>query len=266
MPAINPPRLKIQASDLVQKASDPEVFCRSYHEFLDIYADRTFRPGKIGEPPPLLRAYQVPKPVSRAVDKELSLWAGDNRQEALRLADALWLQAFLEFRQTAAALIGHVEPCPVKHIFGRIESWIQSSTELRLVDALINQGLARILSENQDLYIKQVDTWLRSKEIERNRLGLKACHPLMDRREFEDYPLLFKRLERLMRTQNSPLRNEILRVLEEMADNIPEETAFFMSNILESSGNNIQIAWYVRNSLNHFPDQTRTQLRDVLVG
>lgn len=266
MPAIHPSRLKIQANELVQDASDPEAFCRSFHEFLDLYADRTFRPGKVGEPPPLIRAYQVPKPVSRAVDKELGVWAEENREDALKLADALWLQSFLEFRLTAASLIGKINPRPVKHIFSRVETWIQPSTEERLVEALINKGLERILIEKQDQYVRQVETWLRSRNLERNRLGLKACNLLMKRRDFENYPMLFKRVNRLMLAQNRPLRNEILSVLEEMAGIIPEETAFFLENALKSSGHNVQIAWYLRNSLDYFPDEPRSKLKELLVG
>lgn len=266
MPAIHPPRLKIQASELVQSASDPESFCRSYHEFLDLYADRTYRPGKVGEPPPLLRAYQVPKPVSRAVERELGVWAESNRDDAIKLADAMWLQPILEFRLTAASLIGRVDPMPVKTIFNKVEAWIQPNTEERLVYALINRGLERILIEKQELYVDQVDKWLRSRNVERNRLGLKACLPLMERREFENYPLLFKRLNSLMRSPKGLLRNEILSVLEEMAVKAPEETAFFLEKSLKSAGDNEQIAWYVRKSLNRFPTESRSILRQVLVG
>ena len=265
MPAINPPRLKIQATELIQHASDPDSFTRSYHEFLDYYADRTYRPGQVGKPPPLLRAYQVPKPVARAVDKVLSLWAASNRDEALALADALWMDPYLEFRLTASSLIGQVFPLPVKSIYGRLESWIKPSTEERLVNALVNSGLIRILIEYQDLYVKQLDTWLGSRDSERNRLGLKACPALLARREFEDYPLLFKRLSKLMRSENSPLRNEILIVIEEFADRTPEETSFFLEQALKSAGDSPQIAWYVRNSLDFFQADIRSNLREVLM-
>lgn len=266
MPAIHPPRLKIQAVELVQKAPQPENFCRSFHEFLDVYADRTYRPGRVGEPPPLLRSYQVPKPVIRAVNKELGKWAEDNRKEALVLADALWRESFLEFKLTAASLIGQVKPRPVKPIFGRVEDWIEPSTEERLVSAVINKGLARVLMEDQKVYTEQVDTWMRARKIERNRLGLKACQPLIDRKEFEDFPLIYKRLIRLMRIENRPLRNEILAVLKDLADRAPDETSFFLENALNSSGDNAQIAWYVRKSLDHFPEDIRSLLRAVLVG
>jgi len=69
-----------------------------------------------------------------------------------------------------------------------------------------------------------------------------------------------------MLAQNRPLRNEILSVLEEMAGIIPEETAFFLENALKSSGHNVQIAWYLRNSLDYFPDEPRSKLKELLVG
>jgi hypothetical protein len=266
MPAIHPPRLKIQTADLVQKALQPEIFCRSFHEFLNIYTDRTYRPGRVGEPPPLLRSYQVPKPVIRAVNKDLGKWAQDNRAEALDLADALWQESFLEFKLAAAFLIGQVEPSPVKPIYDRVEEWIAPNTEERLVRAVIYEGLARVLSEDQKVYIEQVDTWMRARKMERNRLGLKACRPLIDRKEFEDFPLIFKRLKRLMRTKNSPLRNDILAVLKDFADRAPAETALFLETLLSSAGDNDQIAWYARKSLDHFPADIRTHLRAVLVA
>jgi len=266
MPAINPPRLRIQASELAQKASDPDAFCSSFHEFLDIYADRTFRPGLVGEPRPLLRAYQVPPPVSREVEKALSDWAGSNRKEALKLADALWGQPILEFRLTAATLIGQINPLPQKPIISRIESWILPSTEERLVDALINSGLARLLVEYQGQYISQVDTWLRARNQERNRLGLLACRPLIEQRDFEDYPILFRHLNRFMRYQKSPLRKDILTVIEVMAHQAPKETAFFLENTIKSSAGNEQVGWYLRRSIDFFPADIRARLRIVLMG
>jgi hypothetical protein len=266
MPAINLPRLKIQANELIKSASNPGDFCRSYHEFLDYYADRTYRPGKVGEPQPLLRAYQVPKPVSRAVDKELGKWADNNRAEALNLADALWSQPYLEFRVTAAHLLGQVSPQPVNSIFSRVETWVQENTEQRLVSELVNAGLSRILTECQDEYVSQLDTWLRSDESAKLRLGLKSCPPLIARREFEDYPLIFKQLNRLMRSENRSLRGDLLIVLEKIAARAPRETEFFLEQTMNSTGDNTQIAWYARKSLNSFPPELRANLRNIVLS
>jgi hypothetical protein len=265
MPAIHPPRLKIQTIELVQTASDPESFCRAYHDFLDYYADRTYRPSKIGEPPPLLPTYQVPKPVLRVVEKELAVWAGANRTQGLELADALWQNPYLEFRTTAATLLGQVFPLPVKSIFRRVETWIQPKTEERLVNVLVNSGLQRILIEYQNLYVNQMDIWLRSRNTERNRIGLKACLPLLARREFEDYPLIFKRLGKFMRSGDHPLRGDTLLGLRELITQTPEETAVFIEQLLRSTSENQHIAWFVRKTLTEFPASTRQQLRQVLL-
>lgn len=265
MPAIHLARLKIQATELVLSASEPESFCYSYHQFLDYYADRTYRPGKVGEPPPLLPAYNVPKQVSRALEKELGAWAGSNREAALKLADALWTHQYLEFRVTAGTLIGQVSPLPVRSIFSRVEAWIQPGTEERLVDVLIGPGLRRILIEYKDLYLQQVMTWLRSKINDRKRLGLLACLPLLAHQDFEDYPLVFKQLDNLMRSENNKLRNDTLVLLKALVANAPDETAFFLERQLRSSRENSQIAWYVRNILNEFSTEMRTNLLKVLM-
>jgi hypothetical protein len=44
---------------------------------LDYYADRTYRPGIVGEPPPFMRAYHVPPQVVRAstlLVSRMNLW------------------------------------------------------------------------------------------------------------------------------------------------------------------------------------------------
>lgn len=266
MPAIHPTRLKIQTTELTQTASDPEVFCRAYHEFLDYYADRTYRPGHVGAPPPLLPAYQAPKPVLRAVEKELSLFARQDRDGALNLADALWAQPNLEFRFSAASLIGQISPLPVKPIFSRVEAWTQPSTEKRLVNALVNSGLERMLLEQRDRYVKQMDAWLRSRKGNFNRLGLIAIPPLLMQKDFEDYPPLFKRLSKLMRSDEASLRSEILTSIKEFAYRAPEETAFFLGQTLKSGGDSANIAWYVRKSLDYFPSDERTYLLEVLLN
>lgn len=265
MPAIQPARLKIQSTELSTKVTNPEDFCRAYHEFLDYYADRTYRPGQVGEPPPLLPAYHVSRPVLRAVEKEMSQFAEDDRDAALDLADALWGEQYLEFKLLAASIVGKVSPIPAKSVFGRVESWTGPSTEERLENALVNSGLERILFERPDLYFQKILTWLRSKKLDFNRLGLKAIPPLLESGKFEDYPPLFKQLSKKMRLEGNPLKTDILPAIEVLAARSPEETAFFLNRTMKSAGENPNIAWYVRKSLGFFPPDSRHYLRETLL-
>ncbi len=265
MPAIQPARLKIQAAELSSKATNPDDFCRAYHEFLDYYADRTFRPGQVGEPPPLLPAYQIPRPVLRELEKELSRFASENRGAALDLADILWGENYLEFKLLAASIIGKVSPIPVRSIYRRIESWAGLNTEERLENALVNAGLDRILHEHADLYFQKSLTWLRSRRLEFNRLGLRAIPPLAESGQIEDIPSLLKLLHRKMRLHDYPLKVDILAAIEALARRSPEETAYFLIQAMESAGENPNIAWYVRKSLVFFPPNLQQLLREALL-
>lgn len=265
MPAIQPARLKIQAAELSTKATDPENFCRAYHQFLDFYADRTFRPGKVGEPPSLLPAYKVPRPVLREVEKEMRRFAEDNRGSALELADVLWEENYLEFKLLAASIIGQVSPKPTKSVFQRIESWSGPSTEERFEKALVESGLERILNEHPDLYFKKNLTWLRSKKLKLNRLGLKAIPPLIASGKFEDYPPLFKLLRRKMLLKGKPFKMDILAAIEILARRSPEETVFFLNQAMKSADDNPNIAWYVRKCLDFFPANLQQTLKQTLL-
>jgi hypothetical protein len=265
MPALQPARLKIQASELVQWATDPSNFCLAYHKFLDNYADRTYRPGQVGEPPPLLRAYHVPDPVLRAVVKEMNLFAGSNREAALELADALWMEPYLEFRLLAASALGQISPIPVVSVIQRVENWAVPSTEERLINALVNSGLARLRLEHLSFYQQQMEIWISSDKIQFNRLGLKAIPPLLENDEFEDFPLVFNQLSKAIRGEVKPLKTDILVVIKVLAARSPAETAYFLSQMKNTADQNLNIDWFIRNSRSYFPPDSQKYLREVLL-
>lgn len=264
MPAIQPARLKVQAAELAQLAPDAEKFSRAFHVYLDFYADRTFRPGIVGEPPPLLRAYHVPLQVVRAVVKELTEYTAEKRDESLALADMLWSEPCLEFRLLAASLIGQVSPNPSESIFGRIHSWTGPRTEERLINALIISGLERLRLEQSDRYIEQIEIWLKSKHTFENQLGLKAIPPLLDTTSFEDFPLIFRLLDQVMRSTHPSLRPEVLAVIEALALHSPKETVYFLHQTAISGMDNPNLTWFVRHSLKFFTSDSQKYLQEAL--
>jgi hypothetical protein len=266
MPAIQPSRLKIQAADLAQHAGHPDEFCRAYHQFLDNYADRTFRSGQVGEPPPLIRAYQVPHPVLPALTKEMNQFSKDHRESALELADALWLEPTLEFRLLAASILGQISPQPFISLIKRIESWVGISTEDRLVKALIYAGLARYLQEYPDSYLGQIEVWLASGERHVNRLGLLAVPPLLKSSNFEDYPQLFNQLGKILKGEMTSLKTDILGIIEILALQAPDETAYYLGQLKKSNNDNPAISWYIRNSLGYFPPDSQRFLREIILN
>ena len=74
MPAIQLSRLRSQSAQLAARFSQPGAFVSTLHTLLDMYAERTQRPG-LGGTPPGLQSYKAPKPVIRQVLSDITLLA-----------------------------------------------------------------------------------------------------------------------------------------------------------------------------------------------
>lgn len=264
MPAIQPARLKIQAAQLAEMFTDPPAFSLRLNELIDFYADRTYRPGQASAPPPLLKAYNVPTPVLRQVSKELSKPIIANREAALALSDALWSKQVLEFRLLATMILGQVAVPPTEDILDRVNAWAIPSTESRLIQAMIADGLVSIRLDWPDQYLNQIEIWFSSEQLFYQQLGLQALLPLLEMVEFDNLPAGMRLITPLVRAAPPSLRPDLLQVIQRMAARSPKETAFFLRQNLIIKEENPGTAWVTRQSLAFFPVDTRAVLRAAL--
>lgn len=264
MPAINPARLKIQATELVQHFSNPAAFRQELHNLLDFYADRTYRSGQTGKPAPLIARYNVPPPILRQILKELVPQGYEDRRSGLDLCDALWAEPVLEFRQLAARLLGQIQPEPPDEIIERIQHWGVSGCGEQLEKDLVVEGLKRLRQELTGEYLRQVESWLSSEHLAIQQIGLKALLALLDQNHFENLPAIYRMLSPLFRTSQAKIRFDILAVLELLAKRSPRETAVFLKQNLALRTEYPGIPGMVRNSLRFFPSEVQDSLRSSL--
>lgn len=264
MPAIQLARLKIQAAQLVEDYHDTASYVKGLHGLFDYYADRTRRSGQSGEPPPLITSYNVPLPVLRQVLIELAPHVALDHQAAFSLCNSLWEEPYLEFRLLAASILGQIPPNPPEPILDRVLSWAIPSTEDRLLDALIGEGLSRVRKESPDSFLNQVEGWLTAAEVFPQQLGLRATHTLVSDRYFKNLPFLFRMMAPLVRKASPQLRPYLLDVLRALAMRSPKEAAFFLRKNLSVKTDNPGTAWLTRNSLRYFPAEEQARLRVAL--
>ncbi len=262
MPAIQPARLRQQTSLLAEYFDQPAAFVRSLYYLLDFYADRAHRSGQVGEPPPLLAAFNVKPPVLRQVLQDLSPLVPDQPEQALGLCDALWEQPYLEFRLLAASLLGQVSVQPADLVLTRVEAWVKTSQEERLIRALLTHGLAGLRREDPDRMIQLIEGWLDSPDVYYQQLGLRALAPVAADLEFENLPVLFRLIATLVREAPQPLRPDLLNLLAALAHRTPRETAYYLRQSLDATHSSAT-AWLIRQSLREFPADIQEGLRAV---
>jgi len=263
MPAINLARLRQQCATLVEQFDQPQMFLHTLHDLFETYADRALRPGQAGNPPPLIQTYHLPPPMLRQIAQELSSLASANAVQTLALCDALWAQPTLETRLLAIHLLGQVPLDSFEAIMIRAERWIQVTTEEQLINALVQQGLGHARREQPARLLEKVGSWMEMEDVMKQRLGLRALLLLAVDPGYENLPAVLHLLTPFVRAVPLALKPEVLDLLAGLARRSPGETAYFLRQNLEAP-ENPDTAWLLRQSLRHFPAETKEGLRAVL--
>jgi hypothetical protein len=254
--------MKIQVAQLVEKVRQPEAYVLSLHNLLDFYADRTYRPGQSGEPPPLLATYKTPPPVFRQIVRETASIAAADPAAALALVDALWVDPTIEFRLLAIMLIGKINPDPYEPVLDRIQAWIASMPENRLLDAILKHGLIQIRKKRPKIYSLMIEDWLKAEELFPRQTGLRAMVPLLDDPDFENLPAISRLLIPLIRELPDELRHDLVAVLRALSHRFPQEASYILRQNL--SGDRPNVVWLARQVLNDLPGEIQNSLREAL--
>jgi hypothetical protein len=260
MPAIQPARLRQQAALLAESFDQPAAFIRSLTHLLEYYADRAHRPGQAGEPAPLVPAYNVRPPVLRQLIRELSVQAQEHPETTLILCDALWEKGILEFCLLSASLLGQIPPSASEAVMERIQRWLDSRLDYRLAQALLDTGLVRIRRARPDDLLVNIETWLDAEDTFTRKTALRALTPLAQDETFHNLPAIYRLVQPLCRTAPSPLRTDLLDLIEALARRSPRETAFFLKQTLDIP-QSPDTPWLIRQILRSFPPEVESGLR-----
>ncbi len=250
---------------LAEHFDNPPAYIRSLRYLLDYYSDRARRSGQSGKPAPLISAYSVKPPVLRQILLELAPLAQEDPQAGLAMCDALWGEEYLEFRLLAAGLLGQIPPEPPEAIIQRVQAWMTPDLETYLVDALLTQAVARLRQEHSASLFHLFREWVESSNSFLKQTGLRALLPWIRDPEYENLPVFFRLLQSLVRSAPSGLRPDLLDVLEALAERSPKETAYFLSQTLNTP-EAYDTPWIIRQTLHSFPPEIQDGLRNSVKG
>ena len=263
MPAIQPARLKKQIVELVSKVNQPASFVGQLRALLSLYTDHTQRPGQAGIPTPLQDSYNAPPPVMRQVWHALTRTITLNPEEILQLCDALWAEQNYDLQLLAARLLGQLPAIPPSPMVDRLQAWVHSDPEKRLLDGLLEYSLVRFHQDAPDQLLELVSSWLASPDLPARRAGLRALLALIDKSGVASLPAIFHLVTPYLRVAHPRLRPDIIAVTAALAKCSPAETAYLLRQNI-SAPDNPDTPWIIRQVLDEFPEETKSGLRSAL--
>lgn len=263
MPAIQLAELRKRSARLAELYFEPEIFTRELYDFLDHYANRAHRAGQAGEPPPLIEAFNVPRPVMRHIGIDLSELAVENSEATMRVCQVLWEQPYLEQRQLAVVLLGKIRPHMPHQLLDMVEDWCSPLPEDLILGPLVDDGLAGLREHSREVLIERIEEWLSSGEHSRERLGLRALAPLIDEQAHTAAPQFFRLLTPFVRKCPRDHKADIEILLQHLAQHTASETAFFLRQNLDAP-DNPDVAWFARKTMPKLPPEFREPLKAAL--
>lgn len=263
MPAISPTKLKLQSAKLADKYSQPEVFVRELHATLSLYVDNTHRPGKSGSQSIRQKTYHTPLLILRQILLYLIPFCETDSTGLLVLCDRLWGENCREHQLLACMLLGQLPLSLGEPIIMRLEKWASEATAEIDARALVEFGSARIRREMPSTILDLTAQWLQAPETSFQKLGLRSLNAIISDEKFSNLPAVYRLLTPLMRQHSLSTRADLLVLLDKLAVRFPDETAYTLQTLLQSS-DNANTVWLTRQVLAKFSKETQKKLRTII--
>ena len=260
MPAIQPERLKRQASELATYFDKPSSFVRELRHLFEFYANRAQRPGQSRKPSSVIPTHNISQQVIRRILSEVTPHANTDPEQGLALAEALWAEPVFESRLLATHLLGQVPVKAPEIITDLIKSWVHENNEDTLLEGLAANGLAYLRKEDIDNLLSIVGFWISSEDLKQQKLGLHALLAILNESGFENLPKIYKLITPLVEDAPKILRPYLIDIIRSLIEHSTNETAKFLQNATSGSSKETT-KWLIRYSADMFPEELANQLR-----
>jgi len=261
MPAIDLSRLKKQVANLADLFDQPDDFLREHREILDYYVNRTLRSQGVA-PSSVLPTYRTPPVVLRQIETTLRPVAEEQPVHALELADVLWDEGWLETRLLAAFLLGRIPP-QEERLLARLTAWTQQVRDPDVRSALLTTSLTRLRNETPDLFLILVKEWLHPARKRMWSNGIQAIVPLVNNPEYDNLPPIFDLAEPIVKSAPAALQVDMQELITALYKSSPDETVFFIAQILKKTKSPLPAVSLSRMSPN-LPGPLQVNLREIL--
>ena len=262
MPTIELARLKQETAQLSEYFSEPVTYLRGLERLLQSYSVPIHREGRVKGLRPVLVSYEIPPPLLKHLQTELTEQAKQSPEAALAVADGLWVRRTIETRQLAARLLGAIQ-AESPQLIARLEAWADENREPSLAPELAHQATLGLCADFPEELVSFARRLLASREPRKEALALGALQTLLKNTHFANLPLLFEILLEVCKAADRRLRPDLANLLTALAQRSPKEAEYFLQQCLEA-GPNAGLAWVTRQVMKVLPEDSRARLRTIL--
>ncbi len=246
-----------------QYFGDPPSYLRELERLLEAYSMPVNRLGEVRGLRPVLKTYEVPTPLLRQLQLEMSQLAEEDPGTALQVADGLWARRSIETRQLAARLLGST-PAGVPEVTRRLAAWAEENQEPWLAPELAQAGTQRLQKEHAEALVDWAGQLLAGGHSRQQSLALAALQQLLQGPGYANLPAIYALLEAPTRSADRKIRPDLADLLSELGRQSPKETEYFLQQALEEQEVDPGCRWIARQVYKVLPAVNQGRLRPLL--
>lgn len=263
MPAINPQKVKTEINQIFNTDSSSSEMVKKLHFLLDIYADRTYRPGKEAALPSTLKSFHVPKPLMRILASEIAAFSTSQPEQSMRLTDDLWQQPYVEMKQLAVAMLQSLPDEHIPFIFQTIENWVLQCKNKHMEIELSQSVLTQIHQRNPYALLLQTQKWVNSQHLSLQKFGFQILVDSIQSAPFDYLPILFKLISPFLYNCPTALRQSVVAVLKSLARRSAKETAYLLRAAYQENPYS-GVSRLIKSTLDSFPPEIEQELSSLI--
>jgi hypothetical protein len=263
MPAVELTRIKKQAEELAGCFSQPADFRLMLVDRLEFYADRVTRQGNMVKPVPLIPRYGVPALFLQAVEYAMQKQAAESPLDALALAEELWKESYLEPKLLSASLIGMAAKKEPQVSAAYLVRYCVPQENSLVQEALLQRSGVQLREANLQVWFDLVERWVNSETLSQQLIGFRALQGVIEDRDFENLPVIFRLLTIPIETTNRSTLHELQILITAIARRSAVETVYFLRQCYNRSENPM-LARLIRKCLPEFAADLQSSLRRVI--
>lgn len=264
MTAVNLLQLRKEINALMWNFTDPDAFEKTLLELFEKY--RTARnPAGTAI---LLTAHSaelnVPLIVLRELEIALFQTVADHPDAALQLSDRMMTTGAPEIRTIGARILGLAPIGYSNDVFQRIEAWSRMGFDTGELRVFIRSAGSLVRQADSERLLDQARSWVLSNEKKDQELGVETLIFLIEFDGFQNLPVVFSLLEKLLRTGPTTMQPELLELTTKLLDRSPIETSYTIRLILESETPGVMTPRIARKLLTEFTEPSRAAIQKLL--
>ncbi|MBT4003172.1 MAG: hypothetical protein HOF10_07620, partial [Chloroflexi bacterium] len=156
-----------------------------------------------------------------------------------------------------------VSPTPADRILERVRPWIEETIEEDIIQEMFEVSLAPMREKLTSEYLDLLKDWSRSDDNDQQLLGLMGLSTLLRTNSFDNFPVIFKLIEKSFELEKKKFRPYHLEIFKHLVRLSNQETVHYLKEILFKYPNK-ETRWLIRNLLNIFLPEQQDEFKNIL--